>query len=99
MAVHPLGDRVLVQPVEDEETKGGIIVPDMAKEKPQRGKIVAVGKGRLNTKGVRIPLEVKKGDSVLFKRYSGTEINIDDEKYLILQESDILATLQTRQSE
>jgi chaperonin GroES len=99
MAVHPLGDRVLVKPVEEEETKGGIIVPDMAKEKPQHGKIVAVGKGRLNTKGVRIPLEVKKGDSVLFRRYSGTEVNIDDEKYLILQESDILATLQARQSE
>jgi chaperonin GroES len=99
MAVHPLGDRVLVKPLEEKETKGGIIVPDTAKEKPQRGKIVAVGKGRVNTKGVRIPLEVKKGDSILFRRYSGAEIDIDNEQYLILQESDILATLQTRQAE
>lgn len=93
MAVHPLADRVLVKPLEEEEMKGGIIVPDTAKEKPQRGKVIAVGKGRLNRKGVRVPLEIKNGDNVLYGKYSGTEINIDNEKYLILQESEILATL------
>ncbi len=93
MAVHPLADRVLVKPLEEEEMKGGIIVPDTAKEKPQRGKVIAVGKGRLNTKGVRVPLEIKNGDNVLYGKYSGTEINIGNEKYLILQESEILATL------
>ena len=94
MKINPLADRVLVKPMDVTETvKGGIIIPDTAKEKPQEGEVVAVGKGRLNEKGDRVVLEVKKGDKVLFRKYSGTEINIDDEKYLILQENEILATL------
>ena len=94
MKVNPLSDRVLVKPIDRSETmKGGIIIPDTAKEKPQEGEVVAVGKGRLSDAGERISPEVKKGDKVLFRKYSGTEINIDDEKYLILQESEILATL------
>jgi chaperonin GroES len=75
-----------------ETVKGGIIIPDTAKEKPQEGEVVAVGKGRVNEKGERVAPEVKKGDKVLFRKYSGTEINIADEKYLILQENEILAT-------
>ena len=94
MKVNPLSDRVLVKPIDRSETvKGGIIIPDTAKEKPQEGEVVAVGKGRLSDAGERISPEVKKGDKVLFRKYSGTEINIDDEKYLILQENEILATL------
>lgn len=94
MNINPLADRVLVRPLEATETKkGSIIIPDTAKEKPQEGEVVAVGAGRLNNKGERISLEVKKGDKVLFRKYSGTEINVEDEKYLILQESDILATI------
>ncbi len=94
MNINPLADRVLVKPLEETETKKGtIIIPDTAKEKPQEGEIVAVGRGRLNNKGERIELEVKKGDKVLFRKYSGTEINIEEEKYLILQETDILATI------
>lgn len=94
MKVNPLSDRVLIKPIDRSETmKGGIIIPDTAKEKPQEGEVVAVGKGRLNEKGERIAPEVKKGDKVLFRKYSGTEISIDDEKFLILQESEILATL------
>ena len=96
MKITPLADRVLVQPVDSKEVKkGGIIIPDTAKEKPQEGKIIAVGNGRLNeTSGERVPLEVKKGDKVLYGKYSGTEITIDDKEYLILRESDILAVLQ-----
>ena len=94
MNINPLADRVLVKPLDETETKkGNIIIPDTAKEKPQEGEIVAVGRGRLNNKGERIELEVKKGDKVLFRKYSGTEINIEEEKYLILQETDILATI------
>ncbi|RKZ08267.1 co-chaperone GroES [bacterium] len=95
MKITPLADRVLVKPVDTKEVKkGGIIIPDTAKEKPQEGEVVAVGKGRLNEKtGERIPLEVKKGDKVLYGKYSGTEITIDDVEYLILRESDILAIL------
>lgn len=90
----PLGDRVLVKPmVEEEVTKSGIIVPDTAKEKPQRGEIIAVGPGRLDEKGKYIAMEVKKGDKVLYARYAGTEVKIDDDEYLILRESDILAKL------
>lgn len=92
MNITPLADRVLVKPIEQEEVKkGGIIIPDTAKEKPQEGKVIAVGKGRLNENGERIAMEVKKGDRVLFGKYAGTEINIEDEKYLILREADILA--------
>ena len=94
MNINPLADRVLVRPLEATEVKkGGIIIPDTAKEKPQEGEVVAVGAGRLNNKGERIQLEVKKGDKVLFRKYSGTEINVEEEKFLILQESDILATI------
>jgi len=93
MKINPLADRVIIRPIDRTETvKGGIIIPDTAKEKPQEGEVIAVGKGRLSEKGERIAPEVKKGDKVLFRKYSGTEINIEDEKYLILQESEILAT-------
>ena len=88
----PLGDRVLVKPlVEEEVTKSGIIVPDTAKEKPQRGEIIAVGPGRLDEEGKHIAMEVKKGDKVLYAKYAGTEVKIGDDEYLILRESDILA--------
>ncbi|UCF06717.1 MAG: co-chaperone GroES [bacterium] len=95
MKITPLADRVLVKPADPMEVKkGGIIIPDTAKEKPQEGEIVAVGKGRLNeTTGDRIKMEVKKGDRVLYGKYSGTEITIDDIEYLILRESDILAVI------
>ena len=94
MQVRPLGDRVLIKPIDEPEVKkGGIIIPDTAKEKPQQGEVIAVGQGRLLESGERAALEVKKGDKVLFRKYSGTEINIEDEKYLILGESDILATI------
>jgi chaperonin GroES len=90
----PLADRVVVRPVEEkEQKKGGIIIPDTAKEKPQEGKVVAVGPGKFSESGERITPEVKKGDRVLYGKYSGTEVNIDGEDYLILRESDILATL------
>jgi chaperonin GroES len=83
-----------VKPIDEPETKkGGIIIPDTAKEKPQKGEVVAVGKGRILDSGERVALEVKKGDKVLFRKYSGTEINIEEEKYLILGESDILAMI------
>ena len=94
MQVRPLGDRVLVKPLDEpEKKKGSIIIPDTAKEKPQQGEVIAVGKGRLLESGERAALEVKKGDKVLFRKYSGTEIDIDNDKYLILGESDILATI------
>lgn len=88
----PLGDRVVVQPIQrDEVTKSGIVLPDTAKEKPQRGTVVAVGKGRFDEDGDRIPMEVSEGDNVLFAKYAGTEFKIDEEEYLILREQDILA--------
>jgi chaperonin GroES len=95
MKIMPLADRVLVKPMDAIEVKkSGIIIPDTAKEKPQEGKVIAVGKGRRNdTTGERIALEVKKGDKVLYGKYSGTEITVDDAEYLILRESDILAVL------
>lgn len=95
MAVKPLGDRVLLRRIEEEEQKsaGGIIIPDTAKEKPQRGKVVAVGPGRLSDDGKRIPMEVKEGDEILFGKYSGTDIKINGEEYLIMHESDILAII------
>jgi chaperonin GroES len=90
--LQPLGDRVVVQPSEEEEiTKGGIYLPDTAKEKPQRGVIIAVGPGRLDDEGKRIPMEVKKGDKVIYSKYAGSEIKQDDKEVLILRESDILA--------
>ena len=89
--IQPLGDRVLVAPLEAEEkTAGGIVIPDAAKEKQQRGKVVAVGKGRVNEDGKLTPLEVKAGDEVLFGRYSGSEIKIGANEYLIVKEDDIL---------
>ena len=91
--VTPLHDRVLVRRLEEKETvKGGIIIPDTAKEKPQEGEVIAVGAGRLE-KGSRIPLDVKAGDRILFGKYSGNEIRIDDEEFLILKEDEILAKI------
>jgi chaperonin GroES len=90
--ITPLADRVIVKPLEPKEVKkGGIIIPDTAKEKPQEGEIVAVGKGRTTEDGKLIPMEVKVGDKVLYGKYSGTEIKINDEDYLIMKEEDILA--------
>ncbi|RMI15582.1 MAG: co-chaperone GroES [Calditrichaeota bacterium] len=95
MKVKPLADRVLVKPLEEEEkTPSGIILPDTAKEKPMRGRVVAVGPGRLDENGKRVPLEVKMEDVVLYGKYSGTEIKIDGEEFLILRESDILAVVE-----
>jgi chaperonin GroES len=91
--VTPLHDRVLVKRIEEKETvKGGIIIPDSAKEKPQEGEVIAVGAGKIE-KGERIPLDVKAGDRILFGKYSGTEIKLDDQEYLILREEEILAKL------
>ena len=92
MNIKPLADRVVVKPIEEEEKKqGGIIIPDTAKEKPQKGEVVAVGPGKVDDNGNRIPMEVKVGDKVLFGKYAGTEVEIDGEDYLIMRESDILA--------
>jgi chaperonin GroES len=94
MAIKPLGDRVLVKPMEPKEVnKGGIIIPDTAKEKPQEGKVIEVGKGRMLADGKVVPLEVKKGDKVLYSKYGGTDIKLAGEEYLILKEEDILAIL------
>ena len=91
MTVQPLGDRVMVRRLEEEEQqRGGIIIPDTAKEKPQEGEIVAVGTGKLGDNGERTPLEVKVGDKILFGKYSGTEVKLDDEEYLMMREEDIL---------
>lgn len=88
----PLGDRVVVKPIQqDEVTKSGIVLPDTAKEKPQRGEVVAVGKGRINDAGERLPMDVAAGDKVIFAKYAGTEFKLDDQEYLILSEKDILA--------
>lgn len=94
MAIQPLGDRVLVKPLETEErTKGGIVLPDTAKEKPQEGEVTAVGRGRRLDDGQVVPLEVKKGDKILFGRYAGTEVKINEEEHLIMREEDILAII------
>jgi chaperonin GroES len=93
--IRPLQDRVIVKRIEEEEkSKGGIIIPDTAKEKPQEGKIVAVGKGKLNEDGKITPLDVKVNDRVLFGKYSGTEINMDGEEHLIMREEDILGVIE-----
>lgn len=93
--VKPLGDRVLVEPLEEKETrKGGIIIPDSAKEKPQEGKVIALGTGKKDDDGKNIPFNVKKGDRVLITKYGGTEIKVDDKDYLIMREDDILAILE-----
>lgn len=95
MNVRPLRDRILVKRVEESEQKiGGIIIPDTAKEKPQQGKVVAVGTGRINDKGTVFPLDVKAGDTILFGKYGGTEIKLEGEEYLILREEEVLGVLE-----
>lgn len=93
MAVKPLGDRVLVERIEDEvqKTAGGIIIPDTAKEKPQRGKVIAVGEGRKDDSGKRIAMDVAAGDMIIFGKYAGSEVKVDGKEYLIMHESDIIA--------
>ena len=94
MKIRPLQDRVIVKRIEeDEKSKGGIIIPDTAKEKPQEGKVVAVGKGKISDDGKIIPLDVKVNDRVLFGKYSGSEINIDGEEHMIMREDDILGII------
>jgi chaperonin GroES len=94
MKVRPLHDRILLKRIEEKESvKGGIIIPDTAKEKPQEGVVVAVGNGRILENGTKIPLEVKEGDHVLFGKFSGTEIKVDSEEYLIVREDDVLGIL------
>ena len=95
ISLKPLGSRLVVEPIEEDEvTSGGIVLPETAKEKPQKGKIVAVGKGKVNEDGTIRPLEVKAGDIVLFGKYSGTEVKIDNQDRLIIREDDILAVVE-----
>lgn len=94
MKVRPLQDRILVERIEEEVRKGGIIIPDSAKEKPQQGKVVAVGPGRFDENGKRVAMDVKKGDYILFGKYSGNEIRIGDEELLIMREEDVLAIVE-----
>jgi len=96
MKIRPLQDRVIVKRMEDEveKTKGGIIIPDTAKEKPQQGKIIAVGKGKVNDDGKLTPLDVKVGDTILFGKYSGSEIKLNGEEHLIMREEDILGVVE-----
>ena len=95
MKLRPLHDRILVERVaEAEKTKGGIIIPDSAKEKPAEGKVVAVGKGRIGDDGKPVKLEIKKGDRILFGKYGGTEVKIDGEEYLIMREDDVLGIVE-----
>jgi chaperonin GroES len=95
MKLKPLQDRILVERVEEaQKTKGGIIIPDSAKEKPAEGKVVAVGDGKLSDDGKRIPLAVKKGDRILFGKYSGTEVKIEGDEYLIMREDDVLGIIE-----
>ena len=95
MKVRPLHDRLIVKRLgEEEKTKGGIIIPDTAKEKPQEGKVIAVGKGKMTEDGKLIPLDVKVGDKILFGKYSGTEIKIEGEEHLIMREEDILGVIE-----
>ncbi len=95
MKIRPLQDRVIVKRLEEEEkTKGGIIIPDTAKEKPQEGKVIAVGKGKVTEDGKVIPLDVKVGDRILFGKYSGTEVKIEGEEHLIMREDDILGIIE-----
>ena len=95
MKIRPLHDRILVKRIEEQEVRrGGIIIPDTAKEKPQEGKVVAVGDGKILEDGKRVPLDVKVGDRVLFGKYSGSEVKIEDEDYLILKEEEILGVLE-----
>jgi chaperonin GroES len=95
MKIRPLSDRVLVEPMkEGEQKKGGIIIPDTAKEKPQEGKVIAIGTGKLNEKGEKIPFNVKAGDRVLMPKYGGTEVKIDDREYQLIREEDILGVIE-----
>ena len=95
MKLRPLQDRILVKRLEEEsKTKGGIIIPDTAKEKPAEGKVIAVGNGKLGDDGKRIPLEIKKGDRILFGKYSGTEVKVDGEELLVMREDDIMGVLE-----
>ena len=95
MKIRPLHDRILVKRMEEQEVrKGGIIIPDTAKEKPQEGKVIAVGNGKVNEDGKRISLDVKAGDKILFGKYSGNEVKIDEEEYVIMREEDVLAILE-----
>lgn len=95
MKVRPLHDRLIIQRLEEEEkTKGGIIIPDTAKEKPIEGRVIAVGAGRIKKDGTKIPPEVKQGNRVLYAKYAGTEVKIDGEEYLIMKEDDILAIIE-----
>ena len=94
MNIKPLADRVVIKPVDaSEKTKGGIYLPDTAKEKPQEGKVVAVGPGKISDSGNLIKMQVKKGDLVLYGKYSGTEVTVNEEEYIIMRESDILAVI------
>lgn len=95
MKIKPLNDRILVKRLEEEaKTRGGIIIPDSAKEKPAQGEVIAVGDGKLGDDGKRMPLQVKKGDRVLFAKYAGTEIKIEDEEHLVMREDDILGIIE-----
>ena len=95
-SIRPLHDRVLIQRIEeDHQARGGIIIPDTAKEKPQQGKVIATGDGKINEDGTRRPLDVKPGDQVLFGKYSGSEVKIDDQEYLIMREDEILGIFET----
>jgi chaperonin GroES len=95
MNIRPLNDRLIVKRLEEEErTKGGIIIPDNAKEKPQQGEVMAVGNGKVLEDGRKVPLEVRKGDKVLFGKYSGTEIKVDGTEYLMMREEDILGVME-----
>ena len=95
MKIRPLHDRLLVERLEEKEVKkGGIIIPDTAKEKPQEAKVIAVGNGKVGDDGKKIPLDVKAGDKILFGKYSGSEVKLDDKEYLILREEDVLAILE-----
>ncbi|MGQ9845501.1 MAG: co-chaperone GroES [Caldisericia bacterium] len=94
MKLKPIGDKIIVEPEKEEEkTKSGIVLPDTAKEKPQKGKVIAVGPGKILDNGQRSPIEVNEGDIVIYSKYAGTEIKIDDKEYLILSDRDILAVL------
>ena len=92
--IQPLADRIVIKPLEEtEQMRGGLYIPDTAKEKPQQGEVIAVGPGKLTDEGQRIPAELKAGDRVLYGKYSGTEVTVGDEQYLILRESDVLAVI------
>ena len=95
MKIRPLHDRILVERLEEQEVRrGGIIIPDTAKEKPQEGRVIAVGNGKVSEDGKKIPLDVKNGDKILFGKYSGSEVKLDDKEYLIMREEDVLAILE-----